>query len=122
MHIRIIAAVAAAFTAAISSAALAGDAGVVETVAETAYGTAPSQTRMEKHAGDVVQHRELLETSKSGAMKVRFADGSKLALGATVDTSAGEGYWISAGMSSAYPRRCSARNNRSASISGVPQP
>lgn len=82
MHIRIIAAVAAAFTAAISSAALAGDAGVVETVAETAYGTAPSQTRMEKHAGDVVQHRELFETSKSGAMKVRFADGSKLALGA----------------------------------------
>ncbi|MDQ7249034.1 FecR domain-containing protein [Dongia sedimenti] len=82
MRIQIIAAVAAALTAAISSAALAGDAGVVETVAETAYGTAPSRTRMEKHAGDVVQHRELLETSTSGAMKVKFTDGSKLALGA----------------------------------------
>lgn len=82
MRIQIIAAVAAAFTAAISSAALASDAGVVETVAETAYGTAPSQTRIEKHAGDTVQHRELLETSKSGGMNVKFTDGSKLELGA----------------------------------------
>jgi hypothetical protein len=82
MRIQIIAAVAAAFTAAISSAALASDAGVVETVAETAYGTAPSQTKVEKHAGDIVQHRELLETSQSGAMKVKFTDGSKLDLGA----------------------------------------
>jgi ferric-dicitrate binding protein FerR (iron transport regulator) len=82
MRTQIIAAVAAAFTAAISSAALASDAGVVETVAETAYGTAPSQTKVEKHAGDVVQHRELLETSKSGGMKVKFTDGSKLDLGA----------------------------------------
>ena len=64
MRTQIIAAVAAAFTAAISSAALASDAGVVETVAETAYGTAPSQTKVEKQVGDVVQHRELLETSK----------------------------------------------------------
>jgi len=82
MRIQIIAAVAAAFTAAISSAALANDAGVVETIADTAYGTAPSQTRTEKHAGDVVQHRELLETSKSGGIKVKFTDGSKLELGA----------------------------------------
>jgi ferric-dicitrate binding protein FerR (iron transport regulator) len=79
---QIIAAVAAAFTAAISSAALASDAGVDETVAETAYGTAPSHTKTAKHAGDVVEHRELLETSKSGGMKVKFADGSKLDLGA----------------------------------------
>jgi len=82
MRTQIIAAVAAAFTAAISSAALASDAGMVETVAETAYGTAPSQTKIEKHAGDTVQHRELLETSKSGGMKVKFTDGSKLDLGA----------------------------------------
>jgi ferric-dicitrate binding protein FerR (iron transport regulator) len=82
MRIQIIAAVAAAFTAAISSAALASDAGVVETVAETAYGTTSSQNRVEKHAGDMVQHRELLETSKSGAMNVKFTDGSKLELGA----------------------------------------
>jgi ferric-dicitrate binding protein FerR (iron transport regulator) len=82
MRIQIIAAVAAAFTAAISSAALASDAGVVETVAETAYGTTSSQNRAEKHAGDMVQHRELLETSKSGAMNVKFTDGSKLELGA----------------------------------------
>ena len=82
MRIQIIAAVAAAFTAAISSAALASDAGVVETVAKTAYGTAPSHTRIEKHAGDVVQHRELLETSTAGGMKVKFTDGSKLDLGA----------------------------------------
>jgi ferric-dicitrate binding protein FerR (iron transport regulator) len=82
MRTQIIAAVAAAFTAAISSAALASDAGVVETVAETAYGTAPSQSRVEKHAGDVVQHRELLETSQSGGLKVKFTDGSKLDLGA----------------------------------------
>ena len=82
MRIQIIAAVAAALTAAISSAALASDAGVVETVAETAFGTAPSQTKVEKHAGDVVQHRELLETSKSGGMKVKFTDGSKLDLAA----------------------------------------
>jgi ferric-dicitrate binding protein FerR (iron transport regulator) len=82
MRIQIIAAVAAAFTAAISSAALASDAGVVETVAETAYGTAPSHGRIEKHAGDMVQHRELLETSKSGGMNVKFTDGSKLKLGA----------------------------------------
>jgi ferric-dicitrate binding protein FerR (iron transport regulator) len=82
MRTQIIAAVAAAFTAAISGAALASDAGVVETVAETAYGTAPSQTKVEKHAGDAVKHRELLETSQSGGMKVKFADGSKLDLGA----------------------------------------
>ena len=82
MRIQIIAAVAAAFTAAISSAALASDAGVVETIAETAYGTAPSQSRMEKHVGDMIQHRELLETSKSGGMNVKFTDGSKLELGA----------------------------------------
>ena len=82
MRIQIIAAVAAAFMAAISSAALAGDAGVVESVAKLAYGTAPSQTKVEKHAGDLVQHRELLETSESGAMKVKFTDGSKLELGA----------------------------------------
>jgi ferric-dicitrate binding protein FerR (iron transport regulator) len=81
MRIQIIAAVAAAFTAAISSAALASDAGVVETVAETAYGTASNQTRIEKHVGDRVQHRELLETSKSGGMNVKFTDGSKLELG-----------------------------------------
>jgi hypothetical protein len=82
MRIQIIAAVAAALTAGISSAALASDAGVVETVANTAYGTAPDQTRIEKHAGDAVQHRELLETSKSGGMQVKFTDGSKLDLGA----------------------------------------
>jgi hypothetical protein len=81
MRIQIIAAVAAALTAAISSAALASDAGVVEIVSESAYGTAPNQMRIEKHAGDAVQHRELLETSKSGGMKVKFADGSKLYLG-----------------------------------------
>src|ERR1043165_508607 len=57
MRSQIIAAVAAAFTVAISSAALASDAGVV-------------------------RHRELLETSKSGGMKVKFTDGSKLDLGA----------------------------------------
>jgi len=82
MRSQIIAAVAAAFTAAISSAALASDAGVVDTVAGSAYGTAPSQTRVEKHAGDTVQHRELLETTKSGGMQVRFTDGSTLDLGA----------------------------------------
>jgi len=81
MRIQIIAAVAAALTAAISSAALASDAGVVEAIADTAYGTAPSHTRMEKHSGDVVQHRELLETSEAGGMKVKFTDGSKLELG-----------------------------------------
>ncbi len=82
MRTQIIAAAAAAFTAVISSAALASDAGVVETVAESAYGTAPSHGKTLKHAGDVVQHRELLETSKSGGMKVKFTDGSKLDLGA----------------------------------------
>ena len=82
MRTQIIAAVAAAFTAAISSAALASDAGVVETVAEAAYGTAPSHTKTLKHAGDTVQHRELLETSEAGGMKVKFTDGSKLDLGA----------------------------------------
>lgn len=82
MRIQIIAAVAAAFTAAISSAALASDAGVVETVAEAAWGTAPNTTKVEKQAGDSVQHRELLETSESGGMKVKFTDGSKLDLSA----------------------------------------
>ena len=82
MRTQIIAAVAAAFTAAISSAALANDAGTVETTAKNAYGTAPSMGKVEKHAGDAVMHRELLETSKSGGMKVKLADGSKLELGA----------------------------------------
>jgi ferric-dicitrate binding protein FerR (iron transport regulator) len=82
MRIQIIAAVAAAFTAAISSAAFANDAGVVETVAETVYGTAPSMEKTEMHAGDPVMHRELLETSKAGAMKMKLADGSKVELGA----------------------------------------
>ncbi len=83
MRIQILAAVAAVFTAAIGSAAFASDAGVVVSVAETAYGTAaPTQDRTEKHAGDRVQHRELLETSKSGGMNVKFTDGSKLELGA----------------------------------------
>ena len=82
MRTQIIAAVAAAFTAAISSAALASDAGMVETVAETAYGTAPNQTKTEKQAGDPVMHRELLETSKAGGITVKFTDGSKLDLGA----------------------------------------
>src|SRR5262249_50914940 len=81
MRSQIIAAAAAAFTAVLSSAALASDAGVVEIVSEAAYGTAPNQTKVEKHAGDMVQHRELLETSKSGGMKVKFTDGSKLYLG-----------------------------------------
>jgi ferric-dicitrate binding protein FerR (iron transport regulator) len=82
MRTRIIAATAAAFTAAISSAALANDAGVVESVAKAAYGTAPSTGKVGKHAGDVVVHRELLETSAAGGMKVKLADGSKLDLGA----------------------------------------
>ena len=82
MRTQIIAAVAAAFTAAISSAALADNAGVVESVAETAYGTAPSQTKTEMHAGDPVVHRQLLETSKAGGMKLKLADGSRLDLGA----------------------------------------
>jgi len=82
MRIQIIAAVAAAFTAAISSAALANDAGVVETTAKSAFGTVPNMGKVEKHAGDPVMHRELLETSKSGGMKVKLADGSKLELGA----------------------------------------
>jgi ferric-dicitrate binding protein FerR (iron transport regulator) len=82
MRTQIIAAAAAAFTAAISSAALAGDAGVVETVAEIAYGTTPSQTRTVKQPGDPVMHRELLQTSEAGAMRMKFADGSKVQLGA----------------------------------------
>ena len=81
MRSQIIAAAAAAFTAVLSSAAFASDAGVVEIVSETAYGTAPNQIRTEKHAGDMVQHRELLETSKAGGLKVKFTDGSKLYLG-----------------------------------------
>ena len=76
MRIQIIAAAAAAFTAAISSAALASDAGVVETVVETAYGTAPSQSRTLKQAGDTVQHRELLESAKSGGMGINLSFGS----------------------------------------------
>jgi len=82
MRTQIIAAVTAAFTAAISSAALASDAGVVETTAAKAYGTAPSMGKTEKHSGDAVVHRELLETSEQGSMKVKLADGSKLELGA----------------------------------------
>src|SRR3954471_3271379 len=82
MRTQIIAAVAAAFTAAISSAALANDAGTVETAAKNATGTAPTVGKVEKHAGDPVMHRELLETSKAGGMKVKLADGSKLELGA----------------------------------------
>jgi len=82
MRTQIIAAVAAAFTAAISSAALANDAGTVESAAQNAFGTAPSMGKVEKHAGDSVMHRELLETSKAGGMKVKMADGSKLELGA----------------------------------------
>jgi ferric-dicitrate binding protein FerR (iron transport regulator) len=81
MRTQIIAAAAAAFTAAISSAALANDAGVVESVAETAYATAPNQAKTELHAGDPVVHRELLETAEGG-MKLKLADGSKLELGA----------------------------------------
>jgi len=82
MRTQIIAAVAAAFTAAISSAALASDAGVVETTTAKVFGTAPSMGKAEKHAGDTVVHRELLETSEQGKMKVKLADGSKLELGA----------------------------------------
>lgn len=82
MRTQIVAAFAAALTAAVSSAALANDAGVVESVADTAFGTAPSQAKVEKHAGDPVVHRELLETSEQGEMKVKLADGSKLDLGA----------------------------------------
>lgn len=82
MRTQIIAAVAAAFTAAISSAALANDAGVVESVAESAFGTAPGQTKTEMHAGDPVVHRQLLETSNVGGMKLKLADGSKLDIGA----------------------------------------
>jgi ferric-dicitrate binding protein FerR (iron transport regulator) len=81
MRTQIIAAAAAAFTAAISSAALANDAGVVESVAK-AYGTAPSMGKVEKHAGDIVVHRELLETAPAGSMKLKLTDGSKLDLGA----------------------------------------
>lgn len=82
MRTQIIAAVAAAFTAAISSAALASDAGVVESVAETAYGTAPSQAKTEMHAGDPVMRHQMMETSKAGGMALKLADGSKLELGA----------------------------------------
>jgi len=82
MRSQVAAALAVAFTAALSSAAHATDAGVVETVANAAYGTAPSMTKMQKHAGDPVLHRELLETSKQGGMLVKFADGSNLDLGA----------------------------------------
>jgi len=80
MRTQIIAAAAAAFTAAISSAALANDAGVVESVAK-AYGTAPSMGKVEKHVGDIVVHRELLETANKGSMKLKLTDGSKLDLG-----------------------------------------
>jgi ferric-dicitrate binding protein FerR (iron transport regulator) len=82
MRTQIIAAVAAAFTAAISSAALANDAGVVEFTAANATGTVSSIGTVEKHAGDPVVHRELLETSNSGGMKVKLADGSMFDLGA----------------------------------------
>jgi ferric-dicitrate binding protein FerR (iron transport regulator) len=82
MRSQIIAAVAAAFTAAISSAALANDAGVVESAAANATGTVANIGKVEKHAGDPVMHRELLETSDAGGMKVKLADGSKFDLGA----------------------------------------
>ena len=82
MRTQLIAAFAAAFTATLGGAAFASDVGVVETVAATAYGTAPSAIKVEKHAGDPVSHRELLETSKQGGMMVKLDDGSELSLGA----------------------------------------
>ena len=82
MRTQIIAAVAAVFTAAISSAALANDAGIVESTAAHATGTLTNVGKIEKHAGDPVMHRELLETSDAGGMKVKLADGSKFDLGA----------------------------------------
>jgi len=82
MRTQIIAAVAAAASPASSSAALANDAGIVESAAGNATGTIANIGKVEKHAGDPVMHRELLETSDAGGMKVKFADGSKLDLGA----------------------------------------
>lgn len=82
MRTQFVAALAVAFCTAISSVAFANDVGVVETVQQTAYGTAPSAAKAQKHEGDPVAHRELLETSDQGGMLVRFTDGSKLTLGA----------------------------------------
>ena len=82
MRIQIVAAIAAALTAAISGTALADGIGVVETVAAPAYGTAPNVGKVQKHQGDAVAHDELLETSSQGGMQLRLEDGSKLELGA----------------------------------------
>ena len=82
MRTQIATALAVAITAAISGTALANDVGMVKTVAATAYGTAPGMGKVEKHEGDGISHRELLETSSHGTMMVKFEDGSTLDLAA----------------------------------------
>src|ERR1700743_2408129 len=56
--------------------------GNVQAVERSAYGTPPNATKEPKREGDPVAYQELLETLARSGLLGRFADGSKLTLGA----------------------------------------
>jgi hypothetical protein len=60
----------------------ASDVGDVQAVKLNAYGTRPNADKELKRKGDAIAFQELLETLHESGMLVRFADGSKLTLGA----------------------------------------
>ena len=62
-------------------AAAAQTVGTVRELQVFAYGTPPARARAPVYANDGVVQRQLLETVRSGALLVRFLDGSELAMG-----------------------------------------
>jgi ferric-dicitrate binding protein FerR (iron transport regulator) len=76
-----IATLAAVLCASFSSAAFAGQIGVIEQIEQAAYGVAPDSPRAEMHKGDALVHQELLETAAQGGLQARLTDGSRLTLG-----------------------------------------
>lgn len=73
---------AAALTVTAVVPALAREIGDVQAVTKSAYGTPPDAAKEAKHQGDAVADHEWLETLAQSGMLVRFADGSRLTLGA----------------------------------------
>ena len=64
----------AALTLALAGAAFAHEVGDVQEVERDAFGTPPDASKEQKHAGDSVAFKELLETRPKSGMLVRFTD------------------------------------------------
>src|SRR5581483_9856307 len=73
---------AAVVVATTTAAARVNTVGNVQAVERNAYGTPPNAEKEPKREGDAIAYQELLETLAKSGLLVRFADGSKLTLGA----------------------------------------